>query len=138
MENTLAQALVQHTRQRLSDLFREVRRAATDAGLVVVAALMALAALGCAVAALWLLLAPIIGAAAAALSAAAALLLVGGATLWLRKSLARRAAVASVRAPKDCGDLAEAAQLGFTANKAALLLAALAAGAAAATAQRGK
>lgn len=138
MENPFAQALLQRTRLRVSVLALEARSAVFDASLTAVAALMSLAALGCAVAALWLTLAPMTGAAGAALAAAAGLLLAGGATLWARNLLARRRAAPPTGAAHTGPDLAEAALLTFSANKMALLLGALAAGAAAAEAQRGK
>ena len=138
MENPFAQALLQRARLRVSVLALEARRAAFDAGLTAVAALMALAAIGCAVAALWITLAPMIGAAGAALAAAAVLLLAGGAVLWARDFLARRRGAPAANAERTCPDLAEAALLTFSANKMALLLGALAAGAAAAEGQRGK
>lgn len=138
MENPFAQALRQRTRMHLSRLASELRRAALDAIAATVAALMALAATGCAVAALWLLLAPMIGAPGAALSAAAALLVAGGAILCLRRTAApRRAAPARLTTPVE-PDLAEAASQAFGANKMALRLAALAAGAATSEALRGR
>jgi hypothetical protein len=137
MEKTLADALLKRARLRVSFLVLEARKAAFDAGLAVVAALMALAGIGCAIAALWLLLAPMIGAAGAALAASAVLMLAGGMVLWARRLLARqRPAVA--RDHQDQPDLAEAALKTFSANRMVLLLGALAAGAAAAEAQRGK
>lgn len=138
MENPFAQALLQRTRMRVSVLASEARSAAVDASLTVVAALMALAALGCVVAALWVALVPAIGAAGAALASAALLLATGGATLGARNLLARRRAVPATGTAQASPDLAEAARLTFNANKMALLLGALAAGAAAAEAQRGK
>lgn len=138
MENPFAQAFLQRARLRVSVLALEARRAAFDAGLTAAAALMALAAVGCAVAALWLMLAPMIGAAGAALAAAAVLLLAGGAVLWARNLLARRRVAPATNAGHASPDLAETALLTFSANRMALLLGALAAGAAAADAQRGK
>jgi len=138
MENPFAQALLQRTRLRFSVLATEARSAAFDLGLTAVATLMALAAAGCAVAAFWLLLAPMIGAAGAALAAATTLLLAGGATLLARDVLARRRVARTATAECAYPDLAEAAMQTFCANKLALLLGALAAGAAAAEAQRGK
>lgn len=136
MENPFAQVLCQRAWQRISAMGLEARRAAVDAGVVAAAGLMVVAAIGCAVAALWLLLAPLVGAAGAALSAAAALLAMGGTILGVRAIVARRRARPAANSGRDCQDLAEALQLSFSANKAALLLAALAAGAAAADARR--
>ncbi len=138
MENPFAQALLQRTRSRVSVLAFETRRAAFDAGLTIIAALLALAAIGCVVAALWMRLVPMIGAPGAALAAAAILLLTSGATLWARYALARHRAACALTAAPSAPDLAAAALSTFSANKMALLLAALAAGAAAAEAQRGK
>lgn len=138
MENPLAQALRIHARLHLSRLTSELRFAALDAIVARVAALMALASMGCAVAALWLQLAPRIGAPGAALSAAAVLLVAGAAIFWLRRVIARRTAAQAPLAASAAPDLAEAASQVFGANKMALLLAALAAGAVAAETLRGK
>ncbi|MBW6506874.1 MAG: hypothetical protein K0B00_09010 [Rhodobacteraceae bacterium] len=138
MENPFAQALLQRTRMRVSVLASDVRGAAFDASLTAVASLLGLAALGCLVAALWVALAPVIGAAGAALASAALLLATGGATLLARGLLARRRAKSAPCTVEASPDLAEAALLTFSANKMALLLSALMAGALAAEAQRGK
>lgn len=141
MENPFAQALRMRARLHLSRLAFDLRCAARDAIVATVAALLALAATGCAVAALWLQLAPIIGTPAAALSSAAALLVLlvaGGAIFGLRRIIAPRMAAQAPLAAPAAPDIAEAAAQVFGANKMALLLAALVAGAAAAETLRDK
>jgi hypothetical protein len=138
MEDPFAQALRLRTQQHLSRLASETRRAVLDAAVALVAALMALGATGCAVAALWLLLAPRIGAAGAALAAAVALLAVGGAVIGLRRLFAPQPPVPGRLSTLPAPGLSAAAAQSFGANKMALILAALAAGVAAAEAQRGK
>ncbi|MDP1667614.1 hypothetical protein [Phaeovulum sp.] len=136
MEYPLAQALYQRIRQRAFVLANEARRVALDAAAVGVAALFALAAVGCAVAALWLALAPLIGAPSAALAAATALLVAAAAVLWLRRLVARARARRAVVPPPAGPDLADAALEAFGANRYALLLGAVAAGAAIAERRR--
>lgn len=138
MGNPFVQALLQRTRMQVSVLASEARSAAVAASLTAVATLLGLAALGCLVAALWLALAPAIGAAGAALASAALLLVAAGVTLAARAILARHQAKPAPCTAQASPDLAEAARLTFSANKMALLLGALLAGAVAAEAQRGK
>lgn len=138
MEDPFAQALCLRTQRHLSRLASEMRRTALDAIVVVVAAMMVLGATGCAVAALWLLLAPRIGAAGAALAAAVALLAVSGAVIGLRRLFAPQPPAPGRLNTPPAPDLSVAAAQSFSANKMALILAALAAGAAAAEAKRGK
>lgn len=138
MENPLAQALRKRAQLHFSRLACELRFAALDAIVATVAALIALAATGCAVAALWLQLEPIIGAPGAALSAAAALLVAGGASVWLRRIIAPRMAAKAPLAAPAAPDISEAASQVFGANKMVLLMAALVAGAIAAETLRGK
>ncbi len=138
METSLSQVLRLRSALHLSRLASDLRRAAVGAAFATVAGVMALAATGCAVAALWLLLAPRIGAPGAALSAAALLLALSGLALGLRVLTAQRRAVPEPLAPATAPDLTEAAMQAFGANKMELLLAALIAGAATAESLRAK
>lgn len=138
MEDPFAQALRLRTQQHLSRLASETRRAVLDAAVALVAAIMALGATGCAVAALWLLLAPRTGAAGAALAAAVALLAAGGAVIGLRRHFALPPPVPEQPSTPPEPDMSTAAAQSFSANKMALILAALAAGVATAEAQSGK
>lgn len=132
MANPFAQVLLQRSRILIAVLASEARGAAFDASLTAVAALLGLAAVGCGIAALWAALDPVIGMSGAALASAVLLLLVAQATLWVRNLLAHRRKLLAPATLQTNPDLAEAALQIFSANKMALLLGALAAGAAAA------
>lgn len=138
MDTPITQALHWRARQQFSALTIKLRSAALDALVVAMAAALVLAAIGWASAALWLALAPEIGAAGAALSVSAALLLPGGSFFWVRRSITCRHAAQAPNLEETAPDFAGLAMQTFGANKLALLMAALVAGAATAETQRGK
>lgn len=121
---------------RLRHLFRHVERQlhrmAMAGVALMVAALCAVAAIGCVLAALWLFAAPHLGAPLAALTTAAALILLGAAVLvWARRLL--RVPLPGLAPDVPLPDLAKE----FSDNRGTLLLAALAAGLLAGNARRG-
>ena len=104
-----------------------VRRAGTAAVLVAAGALLGVAALGCAVAALWIYAAAALGQGGAALAATGALgILSLSAFLSAPKLSARRSAVATADAARTTRDAAPDRPIG--ANHSAILLTALVAG----------
>jgi hypothetical protein len=104
-------------------------RAVTVALLGMVAALFAVAALGCAAAALWLALLPSVGPIYAPLILAGVLLLIALVILaFARRTLRRRPPQSTSVAPAELAALLEAAEPLFNEHKGTALLAALIAG----------
>ena len=117
----MTRTLTELVRLEVAQAIRSLQRT----GFAVVGALLAcgliFAALGCAVAALWLAMVPLVGQAGAALCAALALLLLATAILLLMRQVIRTPRLEPVVTVADLSGL-------FVANKAVILSSVLAAG----------
>ncbi len=128
MADALGSAVMRLVRVGVADMAACARQTTITTLAALLAALLAMAAIGCAIAALWIFAAPRIGPSGAALCAAGCLLVLCLVVLWLAPVMARRRrrppSLALLPAASPDGLLAEAARL-MEEHKGTALMAAL-------------